>query len=223
MKRYAVYYAPPAGEFAARAAHWLGRDAETGARLAEPDLGLPAAEITTEPRRYGFHGTLKPPFRLAEGQHLDGLHAALVELARDLKPLRLDGLRLAALGGFLALIPEGDVRPLQDLAAQIVTRLDAFRAPLNPAEIARRRPERLSARQRELLELWGYPFVLEEFRFHLTLTDRLPPDLTAKAEAALAEYFIPVLPRPFTIDDICLFGETEAGVFRLLHRYALTG
>ena len=89
------------------------------------------------------------------------------------------------------------------------------------AEIARRRPDWLSTRQRDLLDRWGYPHVMEEFRFHLTLTDRL--DEPEPVRAALADYFAPVLPRPFVIEDLCLFGEDQSGRFHLLHRYALSG
>ncbi len=223
MKRYAVYYAPPAGAFAERAAAWLGRDAETDAALPQPDLGLDAAALTAEARRYGFHGTLKAPFRLAEGESLETLRAALADLARDLAPVRTPGLRMAELEGFLVLEPEGDPAALRALAAEVVTRLDRLRAPLDASEIARRRPELLSPRQRALLELWGYPHVLEEFRFHLTLTGRLEPDLAARARGILSAHFAPVLPRPFEIGELCLFGEPAEGGFRLLHRQALSG
>lgn len=223
MKRFAVYYAPPAGAFADRAAHWLGRDPVTGSGCPQPDLGLPAFDITHDPRRYGFHGTIKPPFRLAPGAMADDLDAALTDLAGRLQPVALPGLQLRALDGFLALVPEGDPTPLQQLAAEVVRDLDNLRAPLTEAEIARRRPERLSPRQRALLDRWGYPFVMDQFRFHLTLTDRLPEDLAAQAQTVLADHFAPVLPRPFRVAELCLFGEPEDGGFRLLHRYALTG
>lgn len=223
MKRYAVYYAPPAGAFADQAADWLGRDPDTGDMRPQPDLGLPAAEITGEPRRYGFHGTIKPPFRLAPGVTRDDLDAAIRSLASRLSPVALPGLRIANLDGFLALVPDGDAAALQQLGATVVRDLDPLRAPATQAEIARRRPEHLTPPQRDLLDQWGYPFVMEEFRFHLTLTDRLPATLADHAQAVLRAYFAPVLPRPFVIDNLCLFGEPEEGAFRLLHRYALTG
>lgn len=222
MKRFAVYYAPPAGAFADRAAAWLGRDAITPEPVPHPDLGLPLAEITTDPRRYGFHATLKPPFRLAQGQTETGLHLALDLMARRLPRVQLQALQIDELGGFLALTPVGDVAELQELAAALVTELDPFRATLTEAEIARRRPESLSPRQRELLDLWGYPYVLEEFRFHMTLTDRLKGARAAKAKAAAQTWFGPVLPTPFEINEICLFGECEDGTFELCHRYALS-
>ncbi len=223
MKRYAVYYAPRPGAFADRAADWLGRDPATGDMRTQPDLGLPAAEITGEPRRYGFHGTIKPPFRLATGTTFGDLDRAMQSLARRLVPVALPRLRIANLDGFLALVPDGDAAAVQQLGARVVRDLDPLRAPLTEAEIARRRPERLTPRQRALLDQWGYPFVMEEFRFHLTLTDRLESDMANLAEPVLAAHFAPVLPRPFVVGDLCLFGEPAEGSFRLLHRYALTG
>lgn len=228
MKRYAVYYAPPAGEFWDHASQWLGWDAARGQAQVPPDLGLadlgldPAA-ITTDPRKYGFHGTLKPPFRLAPGMTPAALHQALADLAAELAPVRLDGLRLASLGGFLALVPEGDTAGLETLAATVVTALDPFRAALTETEIAKRRPDRLTPRQRALLDQYGYPFVLEEFRFHLTLTDRLPADQAGAVAAILSAHVAPVLPQPFVINDLCLFGESGDGRFHLIHRYTLSG
>ncbi|WP_295042812.1 DUF1045 domain-containing protein [uncultured Paracoccus sp.] len=223
FSRYAVYYAPRPGAFADLAADWLGWDPVTGAARPQPDLGLDAAAITGEPRRYGFHGTIKPPFRLADGVGPQDLDAALGDLAARLAPVTLPGLRMKSLDGFLALVPEGDTSALGDLAATVVRDLDPLRAPLTGAEIARRRPERLTERQRDLLDQWGYPFVMEEFRFHLTLTDRLPADLAARAQQVLAAHVAPVLPRPFVIGDLCLFGQPADGQFRVIHRYALTG
>ena len=137
--------------------------------------------------------------------------------------MRCDGLRLANLQGFLALTPEGCEAALLEFAAAVVEDTDAYRAPLTTADIARRRPESLSPRQRDLLDRWGYPYVMEEFRFHLTLTDRLADTQAEGVAMALSDHFAPVLPKPFVIEDLCLFGEDEAGLFHLLHRYGLTG
>lgn len=223
MKRYAVYYAPEAGGFADAAAQWLGWDAKVGRVVAQPRVPVPLSDWTAEPRRYGFHGTLKPPFRLAEGLVLADLDRALADLARQLPAVTLEGLDLAMLDRFLALIPQGDTAALSALAAEVVARLDPLRAPLTAAEIARRRPERLSQRQRDLLDRFGYPYVMEEFRFHLTLSGPLSvPDLASLRPLADA-HFAPHLPRPFRLADLCLFGEAETGQFHLLHRYRLSG
>jgi hypothetical protein len=218
FKRFAVYYAPPPGDFATRANLWLSD--------AAPDLpGLPgpAAALTVAPRRYGFHGTIKAPFRLADGVDARMLQSDLAALATGLPPVRMAGLRLEILKGFIALIPEGDETDLLALGAEIVSRLDPLRAPLTEAEIARRRPDRLTARQRELLNRWGYPYVMEEFQFHLTLSDDLPEAVADAVAPVLADWLAPVLPRPFVIDNLCLMGEDAAGRFHLVSRHALTG
>ncbi len=216
MKRYAVYYAPRPGEFADRAQDWLG-----GA-VALPGLPRPADQITVDPRRYGFHGTIRAPFRLVDGVDEAVLAEVVAGLAMRLTPVRCEGLILENLHGFLALTPVGCEAALLEFGAMVVEGTDRLRAPLTEAEVARRRPERLTSRQRALLEIWGYPHVMEEFRFHLTLTDRLPEAEIAPTIGVLEAHFAPVLPRPFVIEDLCLFGEDDAG-FHLLHRYALTG
>ncbi|MFN4203612.1 MAG: DUF1045 domain-containing protein [Tabrizicola sp.] len=223
MKRFAVYYAPRPGTFAARANEWLGWDPAAGQALPQPQVpGIadPAA-ITADPCRYGFHGTIRAPFRLAEGVSSDTAAATVATLAARLAPVACEGLILENLHGFLALTPEGCEAALLELGVAVVEATNDLRAPLSEAEIARRRPEALSPRQRELLHRWGYPYVMEEFRFHLTLTDRLADP--APAMAALEAHFADALPRPFVIEDLCLYGEDAAGRFHLLHRYALTG
>lgn len=221
MKRYAVYYAPEAGDFADFAASWLGWDAETGSTRTHPDLPLPVAEITSVPRKYGIHATLKPPFRL--NCRFEELDAELIELSTRLAPVTLEGLELAQIAGFLALCPSCDGAAVNDLAANVVRGLDHLRAALTPEERARRRPETLSPHQRALLDRWGYPYVLDQFRFHITLTGALPPAQLDEVEAVLRPILTPLLPRPFPIRQICLFGEAEDGRLHLMRRYDLTG
>lgn len=220
--RYAVYYAPPPGPLAAFGAAWLGWDAVNGRDVAQPDLGLPLERITRTPRKYGFHGTLKPPFRLAEGRRAEALIDGLGEIAAGLPPVKQAGLRLARLGQFLALVPSGETAALAELAARVVRGLDDFRALPEPAELERRRAVGLSKRQEALLDRWGYPYVLEEFRFHLTLTGRLDDPMAARTEEALETALAGLLPVPFEIRDLCLFGEgAEDGRFRLISRVRL--
>lgn len=222
--RFAVYYAPAPGPFAAFCASWLGWDAARGAPCPHPDIpGLPApvSEITQTPRKYGFHGTLKPPFRLT------GTRAALEQdvaaLAARLSPAEMPGLALTRLGAFLALTPTGDTDPLSHLAAETVRALDHHRAAPTEAELARRRSARLSPSQEDNLDRWGYPYVMQDFRFHLTLTGRLPQEQAEQTQTALAPVLAPLLPEPFRVDALCLFAEASDGRFHLLHRYALSG
>ncbi|RDC71072.1 DUF1045 domain-containing protein [Rhodovulum sp. 12E13] len=228
--RFALYYAPPPGALATLGAQWLGWDAEAGRGASLPPgqdwptLPRPQKALTRQPRAYGFHGTLKPPFALAEDRTVTGLHAAVSALAPRLHRLRLDGLRVAEMGDFLALVPEGDTTALDALAATLVEALDGFRAAPTDAEVARRRAAGLTERQETMLARWGYPFVMDEFRFHITLTGPIPDAAERAAVAdALRPLFEPLIERPFRIDEICLFGEGQDGRFRNLHRYPLSG
>lgn len=224
FKRYAVYYAPEPGALANFAAAWLGWDPVLGVEVGHPDvpdLPFPVAQITETPRKYGFHGTLKPPFRLSGP--LGALIADLEAFGRTHPPVVLDGLRLNQIGRFLALTPTGDLTSLERLAGNVVSALDAHRAPAGEAELARRRAAGLTSRQEVLLAEWGYPYVMEEFKFHLTLSGKLTEDEAAATKTALAPILAPLLPTPFVIRDLCLFGEADDGRFHLVHRYTLSG
>lgn len=211
MKRYAIYYAPPPGPLARFGAEWLGWDPETGTRLARPAA---VDAVVAAPRKYGLHGTLMAPFR-PNCSRAD-LEVAVDDLARRLHPVWPGNLNVTRLGQFLALVPRGDQTELRDMAAQIVTFLDPFRAPLTEAEVARRKPEQLPPQQRDLLDRWGYPYVMEEFRFHITLTGPC-----GMAPEEIEPQINPVLPDPFGIEEICLFGEDDDGYFHLLRRYPI--
>ncbi|MBC7133943.1 hypothetical protein PSA7680_00742 [Pseudoruegeria aquimaris] len=224
--RYAIYFAPQDGALAEFAARWLGWDSATGRRIKHPTIaGLPrpVEELTATPRKYGFHATIKPPFRLAPGSSRARLEADLAGLANRLAPARCKALRLARLGRFLALVPEGDARAISALAAETVAALDHHRAPPSEAELARRRAAGLSPAQEAMLQRWGYPYVMDEFRFHMTLTGRLQPGEAEAVEAALAPLLAPLLPAPFVIGDLCLFGEDDTGFFHQLERFSLSG
>nr|WP_103335062.1 DUF1045 domain-containing protein [Pseudotabrizicola formosa] len=226
MKRFAVYYAPRPGPFAKATAALLGWDSASARPVPQPDLPgvpLPLAALTTDPHKYGFHGTLRAPFRPADGLGAEDVADAVRSLSRKLSPVSCDGLRVENLHGFLALTPTGDHSALNAFAASVLRETNPLRAPLTDAERARRRPESLTPHQLALLDTWGYPHVMEEFRFHLTLTNHLPEDQAAQTLPVLSAHLAPVLPKPFIIEDLCLFGEDAGGRFHLLHRFPLSG
>ncbi|WP_415922002.1 DUF1045 domain-containing protein [Tateyamaria sp. SN6-1] len=224
-KRYAIYCVPaPDSDLARFGAAWLGWDSAVGAAVPQPEIaGLDVAALTNRPRKYGFHGTIKPPFRLADGQSLTGLQDALAQLCATAAPVTLDGLRLARIGRFLALVPEGNAAALQDLAARAVADLDAFRAPATPQELAKRRAARLTLAQDALLEKWGYPYVMDAFRFHLTLTGPLDHRAEHPASKALESHLAKLSLRPYRIDALTLLGEDDTGYFHQIVRQPLTG
>lgn len=227
FRRYALYYLPPEGnDWTATATAWLGWDITAG-RLALhpdiPDLPLPVEIITRTPRKYGLHATIKPPFFLADGCDATALTSACQSLCDRLGPVVLDGLDIARLGRFLALRPRGDETALNNLAAACVAELDAFRAPASESELAKRRANRLTPAQDALLLRWGYPYVMDQFRFHITLSGRLAPDHVAAVQARLSSHLGTSLPEPFHISELALVGEAEDGHFHLIHRYTLSG
>ena len=226
FSRYAIYHVPGDGPLATFGAALLGWDASKGKTVPHPDIaGLPQPvdRITETPRKYGLHATIKPPFRLAPGTSEAALNDALAAFCTGQPPIRLDGLEVAQLGRFLALRPIGDETLLNGLAADAVRMLDGFRAPLSEAELARRRAANLTPEQDALLLKWGYPHVMEGFRFHITLTGKLPKAQISQTAEVLRAHLAPLLPQPYPVDTLCLMGEAEDGRFHQIARHALRG
>ncbi|WP_081736959.1 DUF1045 domain-containing protein [Arthrobacter sp. MA-N2] len=208
------------GQLRRRAESWLGRSVSGFPVTASSPEGWTRAavdEITADARRYGFHGTFKAPFRLAEGRTLGELDAALARFAAGHPPVVLPELALSRIGSFFALVPGAPAEPLNALAAELVQEFDGFRAPPDAAETARRKPGALSGRQREALERWGYPYVLDDFRFHLTLTDRIEPRRQGEVDAVLRRWFADSLGRTIQLDTLALFTELAPGEPFMLH------
>jgi putative phosphonate metabolism protein len=206
--RNAIYFAPaPGSALETFGCGWLGR-ALDGAPLAQPAVpGIDPArlvEITRSPRHYGFHATLKAPFALADGRAPDALDQAALAFARERAPFGI-ALKVGSLGGFIALVPATPSAALQELAADCVEAFEGFRAPLEEAEIARRRASGLTPRQDRHLLRYGYPYVLDDFRFHMTLTERLRAPERDRVLAILAERAAPICAVPLRIDSISVF------------------
>jgi putative phosphonate metabolism protein len=225
--RFALYFTPaPQSPLARFGAEVLGYDCDSGAPVARRKLdgidGTAAAAAAAEPARYGFHGTLMAPFELAPGRSPDELEHALAVFTRGRAPAPLGHLKVAGIGAFTALVPAGPQDAVAALAGDCVTAFDGFRAPLTPRDRERRLASRLSPRQAELLERWGYPYVFSEFRFHMTLTGRLPAHEQARWQGALAAAFAPLSPAPVTIDAVSLVRQDDrAAPFRVIVRRPL--
>jgi putative phosphonate metabolism protein len=214
--RYAIYFTPGQNDPLTRvAASWLGRDPFSGAQPPAPAVAsLSPAEIayhTASARRYGFHATLKAPFHLAENTTELELDQAIAGFAAAADPILLSRLTPARIDGFLALVPGSPAPDLDRFAGEIVTRFDRFRAPLSDTDVKRRNPDALSAEEFRNLLRWGYPYVFESFRFHMTLTGRVSDSDLPRVRAAIDEVFAQTLERPAVIDGLALFVETEPG------------
>lgn len=220
-RRHAIYFAPARGSRLARfGAEWLGWDPESGREVVRRNVAGVAADAVATPARYGFHATLKAPFRLAEGTDEAGLDAAAAEVAASAEAFSLR-LRVACLGSFVALVPVSAPPGLTALEAALVTRLDRFRAPLTETEIARRRPERLCGQERQNLSRWGYPFVGPQFRFHMTLTGPLPADEAERVRGVLESALAELLAEGVPVTQVSRFSEAVDGRFHLVRRFSL--
>lgn len=226
--RYAIYFVPGAETALYRfGASVLGYDCYGGLDTTLIEGVDPASwsEFVREPRVYGFHATLKAPFRLADGCDEAGLHQALTAFAAGQPAVLLGELVIREIGAFIALVPATACPPLDRLAQACVREFDRFRAPMSADERQRRLASKLSARQIEHLKRWGYPYVFEDFRFHMTLTGSLAPPDRDRALQFLCDKF-EQLPetRSLTIDRLVIARQADTGMpFQVMQWASLGG
>jgi putative phosphonate metabolism protein len=226
--RYAIYYVAAAGSALDRfGGQLLGYDGFGGEELPFPDGILQSApdwrELTHDPRKYGFHATLKAPLPLASGKTEAELLAASEIFAGTPRPIPVIRPVVDSISGFIAVVPAERSVELERLAADCVREFDSFRAPLTPEDRTRRNPSALTPRQCEYLDRWGYPYVLEEFRFHMTLTGRLDAVRRQPVLTMLRDRFSTLGLKTLAIDRIavCRQDETDSR-FRIISDFVLT-
>jgi putative phosphonate metabolism protein len=225
--RYAIYYAPePASDLDRFGAELLGYDAFAGQDVPFPEDAIKAApdwgELTSDPRKYGFHATLKAPFSLAPDKTEAELFAACAAFAATARAIPHFNAVVGSISGFIAVIPAEPPPELLKLAADCVSEFDSFRAPLTEADRARRNPSQLTPAQREHLDRWGYPYVMEEFRFHMTLTGRLGSERREPILAMLRSRFASTGLDALVIDRIAVFRQDNAASrFRIAGQWEL--
>lgn len=213
--RAAVYYAPEDDDpLWLAGCHWLGRNPQTHEPLAQPSVaGIAAA--TSDPRRYGFHATLKPPMQLAHGEQR--FLSDVASLAAAQQRFALPPLQVVEIAGFLAICLAAPCPALDALAACLVRRLDAHRLA-EDADRQRRRMAGRTDRQIRNVRQFGYPHVLEDWQFHMTLSNS---GKTHLADAA-RQHFAAALPAPRHVQSLAVFIEPSPGAaFELAARLKL--
>ena len=226
--RYAIYYVAAAGSDLDRfGAHLLGYDAFDGSDLPFPgDVTQTVPdwrELTRDPRNYGFHATLKAPLPMAQDKTETELLAACKIFAGTPRPIPAIRPFVDVISGFIAVVPAEPSAELKRLAADCVRDFDGFRAPLTPEDRARRNPAALTARQCDYLDRWGYPYVLEDFRFHMTLTGRLGAERRQPLLTMLRDRFAELGLTSLAIDRIALCRQDGADSrFRIRSQFVLT-
>ena len=223
--RYAIYYAPAPGSDLDRfGRELLGYDAYEGTAVAFPGtIERPDwRDLAGDPGKYGFHATLKAPMSLAPEKTEAGLVEACESFAAAPRSIPVFKPIVNSISGFIAIVPVQPTAELQRLAADCVTAFDPFRAPLAPADRERRNPSKLTPRQREHLDSWGYPYVMEDFRFHMTLTGRLETTPREEVLAMLRRRFSIIDVREIRVDRIALFRQGDRDSrFRIIGHWSL--
>ena len=217
--RAALYWAPePADPLTQAGNAWLGWDPERGTQVPQPPInGL--ADATAAPRLYGFHATLRPPMRLATGW--EEFIAAAHAIAASAAPFDLPPLRVVETDGFLALAEAVASPALHSLAEACVRGTDTHRLQPDTAELARRRAAGLSPRQDEMLLRWGYPDVMQEWRFHMTLSGRLDSAEMRRLRPAAETHFAAALAVTRRVESITVFTQREGQAFLIAERIQL--
>lgn len=215
--RVAIYFTPDRDHpLTRRAAEWLGRDAFDDRATRPPDASIDP--YVSGPARYGFHATLKAPFRLAPGRSIDELHAELTRYSPSRDDIAVGRLRIRRIEGFFALTAQYPSPQLAGLKDHLCAGFEPFRAPLSEADVVRRRPETLTARQRDNPQRWFYHHTGPDFRFHMTLTNAVADEGEAHSlEQRLHDHFGPVLRKPIVIDALTLFVEPRPGEHFQVH------
>nr|WP_081457974.1 DUF1045 domain-containing protein [Desulfobulbus propionicus] len=207
---------------------WLGRDALSGQNFAPPKvLGLDAEtlrELTRIPARHGLQAPLVPLFRLKPPLTEADLKAALVDFSSRQSPFALPPLALCHVNRAFSLCPCRHFPALQALAARCTRAFDRLRAPLNPSELAKHKAQPLSGQEKRNLEMWGNPYVFEQYRFAFPLTGRMAEGRQKElVHSALQTFFGPALAQPVVLDSLYLFVEPEHGQpLSGVHRFPLT-
>jgi hypothetical protein len=215
-ERFALYYAPATTHpLWLKAVQWLDRDPAEGTPLPADIEGIAAEyrhRISRSARRYGFHATIKAPMLLAASVGRRELEEELTAFALKRPQVEIGRLVPRFIDGFLALVPAAQGKTLTDFAGEVVAHFERFRAPMTPGEREKRiRGRNYTEHQLGLLDRYGYPHVMDEFQFHMTLTDRLPEGERDAVLAAATTWFAPVIAEPFMLDRLALFREAEPG------------
>ena len=218
FSRYAIYYIPDLPLFQI-GSDWLGWNSIAG---QETLLSADHHRITDRPRKYGFHATVKPPFSLASNSTQGDLQDAFQTFCATVSPATGGTLKISRLGRFLAMTQDVQSNEVTELAASTVSNFDKFRAPLSDNDIEKRRQRRLTPQQDALMLRWGYPYVMQEFKFHMTLTGLLQSDEIDAIEHDANTRFREFLGQPLKIASIALLGEDcDSGRFHVVDKLSL--
>jgi Protein of unknown function (DUF1045) len=221
MERHAIYYVPAVATLWWKlGSQWLSNSPDGFDSIPEfrGINRLRREQLIRKPAGYGWHATLVAPFHLRADRTQEEFSERLRTVAAQQRPFELK-VRVGLLSGFAAILPAPpSTGHIDRLASTAVTQFDEFRAPLTLNEYKRRRTSICDSREIEHLERWGYPYVFDRYRFHMTLTDQITP-LEAKRVLTWWNKIVDRL-GPLPIDEFSWCVEPQAGApFAIRERF----
>jgi len=164
--------------------------------------------LTRQPAHYGFHATLKAPFELKPECSEEQLIAAVADFTLHNPAVELSDLTPNRLSRFIALTLSNQSQELTDFAMSCVQQFERFRSPLSAQDIQRRLAQSLTTEQISLLQHFGYPYVGDEFRFHMTLSGPLTDEADDFEQWVIEQYHETVRNEP-VLDQIALYKQPD--------------
>ncbi|MEO0341935.1 MAG: DUF1045 domain-containing protein [Pseudomonadota bacterium] len=222
--RFAIYFCPePTTKLAEFGRDWLGWDIDAGDTVPQPSFaGFDLKTVTERPQKYGFHGTIKAPFRLLEGADLATLQTMADRFAKRSKSFEIPALHVSKIGQFLAITEVEPCLHLRNMAAEAVRFFEPCRAELTEEDLIRRRKSKLTPTQDALLVKWGYPYVFDAFQFHLTLSGPLDSETQTRVKDAAESMLGDTLATAQPCNSISVCAERADGRFIRLSRHVFS-
>ena len=174
-----------------------------------------------QPAKYGFHATLKAPFRLKRNVKTKNFYDVISHIAAQHSRFKIKGLKIVYSKKFTFITSRKPNKLLRNLENDLVKHLDTFRAELNKTEIKKRIPDSLTFKQNKYLKEWGYPFVFDQFKFHMTLMNQNNNKLSNKQKLELEKLIYKISNNVIEFNEISLLGENKNGHFEEIKRFKL--
>ena len=232
--RYAIYYAPPKeSSLEEFGRYWFGWD-PLNAKLINNKhrinylnrFGIKNLinidKNVLIPKKYGFHGTLIPPFKLNKNYSTNTLFKKTEEIAKKFKKFKFYKFKLKKINNFYAFVQNKKNNNINKLSNRLVRELFKFRSPLTKKEIDRRNPSKLSKLQLSILYKWGYPYLMSEFNFHMTLASEVTGNKLYSELKKIEKNKEIILNEINNFDKIYIFGENQKGMFENLENFSLS-
>ena len=232
--RYAIYYAPPKeSSLEEFGRYWFGWDPLNAKLINNKQrinylnrFGIKNLKNIDKnvliAKKYGFHGTLIPPFKLNKNYSTNTLFKKTEDIAKKFKKFKFYKFKLKRINNFYAFVQNKKNSNINKISNRLVKELFKFRSPLTKKEIDKRNPSKLSKLQLNILHKWGYPYLMSEFKFHMTLASEVTGNKLYSELKKIEKKKEIILNEINDFDKIYIFGENQKGMFENLENFSLS-